>query len=187
MDVSETSTEDGDRPASRTFRFAMSFFSVLLVATIASQFTGLFGNSPLNTVWPQAWTFFRTASTASLIVAYRVGADGALTLLTEREATGGELWGLRRGIYAQQGETALLSAAVPEGRWFDCAPGNLGCADEIAAAEPVPAVNTAGAPSLCGHIALMRVRPGPLKLGDPAGLRDTLIRGTALDVTCERG
>lgn len=192
MSTSGTSIEDagsGDDVASRAFRFTMTFFVILLVTTAALQVTTLFGgrsNGTLSDVWPQSWTFFRTASTASSTVAYRINDLGALELMTQREATGGELWGLRRGNYVQRWEIALLSASVPESRWHECAAGDLGCAEAITAADPVLAVNNAGAPSLCGHLALMRVRPGASELDDPGGLRARLIRGATLDVRCER-
>ncbi|GLZ77475.1 hypothetical protein Afil01_22820 [Actinorhabdospora filicis] len=178
---------DDAQAARRTFRFAISFLAVLLAASVAVQFTGAYGSGARvvwRQIWPQSWPFFGTASVAPVLLAYQIQEDGTLTLLTEREATTAELWGLRRGSYAHRAEIALISSSVPDDRWIMCKADDDLCVEEITSADPVWSTNLYAEPSLCGHVALLRVRPGKADVSDSASLHARVLQGVVLELKC---
>jgi antimicrobial peptide system SdpA family protein len=142
-----------------------------------------FAESIRTVVWaPQGWSFFtRDAREARVLVLQQV--DGRWrSALRGPNARVANVFGFDRAPRAEGTEMAMLTQAVPPGRWRECEEGIERCLAKgesaIAVRLPVPH------PLICGDVVLVVQQPVPWAWLSMPQKVDMPIRSARVSVSC---
>jgi antimicrobial peptide system SdpA family protein len=176
----------------RGFRFTAALLMTALVLLLVAQLPAgwdpgwvVHARRTAHSLWPQGWSFFSDVGRARVLVAYRIGPQGAVTAATRPELDRAHLWGISRTSESAVIETTELARLIPAAEWVGCdAAAVQACAGTRTGIRRQPLVNRSRYPTLCGPILFTIERPArwPAESGGRAG-RVVLLTAAA-EVTC---
>jgi antimicrobial peptide system SdpA family protein len=176
----------------RGFRFTAGLLVTALVLLLVAQLPAgwapgwvAHGRRTAHSLWPQSWSFFSDVARSHVLVAYRIGPQGAVALATRPELDRAHLWGISRTSESAVIEAAELARLVPAAQWLGCDAVEVqACAGMRTGHRRQPLLNRSRYPTLCGPIVFTVERPAhwPVESGGRTG-RVVLLTAVA-EVAC---